>query len=244
MADWLRIAHRGASSHAPENTIAAFKRALEMGTDVIEMDVHLSRDGKATVIHDSYLDRTTDLSGPVSGLTLDEIKRADAGIKFSAEFKGERIPSLSEALEAIPRTTSAWVEIKILEATRTTLQIIDQMEREDHVSIISFGVDILRLVRGRNPKLTTTLIFGKPVVENDPVENAREMLRRAQSVGATRLSIELKLVTREAVDEIHNLGGTVFCWTANRPDDIQAAIEAGVDGITSNDLENLNRAYR
>ena len=244
MADWLRIAHRGASAHAPENTVAAFKRAVEMGTDVIEMDVHLSRDGKVTVIHDSYLDRTTDLSGAVSGLTLAEIKKADAGARFSEEFTGERVPSLAEALEAIPKSTRVWVEIKILEATRMVLQTIDEMEREDQISVISFGVDVLRMVRGRNPKLKTVLIFGKPVVKGNPVGNAREMVKRAKSVGSSCLSLEQKLVTKDVMSEIHALGAEAACWTANTPDEIKTAVKAGVDGITSNDLENLNKAYR
>src|SRR5216684_4181789 len=94
---WV-IAHRGASGHSPENTMAAFRRAVELGARFIETDLHLSRDGEIVAIHDPTLDRTTSGRGPVMAHSLDELRQLDAGSWFSPEFAGERIPTLDEIL--------------------------------------------------------------------------------------------------------------------------------------------------
>ncbi len=95
------VAHRGASRHAPENTLAAFRKAIELGADLIEFDVRQTRDGHLVVMHDDTVDRTTDGRGRVSQMTLEEIRKLDAGSWFGPQFKGERVPTLDEALETI-----------------------------------------------------------------------------------------------------------------------------------------------
>src|SRR5919197_4354903 len=94
----LVVGHRGAMGYAPENTLASFELAVEQGADVVELDVHLSRDGQVVVIHDEQLDRTTDGRGLVGDRTLDELKRLDAGSWFDPRFAGQRIPTLHEVL--------------------------------------------------------------------------------------------------------------------------------------------------
>src|SRR5579872_5321980 len=95
---WV-IAHRGASGHAPENTMTAFQRAVELGASFIETDLHVTRDGAFVAIHDDTVDRTTNGSGEVQDFTLDELRRADAGMWFDRDFMGERVPTLAEILE-------------------------------------------------------------------------------------------------------------------------------------------------
>jgi hypothetical protein len=115
----LVVAHRGASAHAPENTLDAFRQAVEMGADAIELDVHVTRDGELAVIHDETLERTTDLEGRVSDLTMKQIRRADAGYRFAAadgsfpfRAKGLKVPTLREVLGWLPAGTGLVVEIK------------------------------------------------------------------------------------------------------------------------------------
>ena len=152
MADWLRIAHRGASGHAPENTLAAFRKAVEMGVDGIEMDIHLSADDEVVVIHDSTLDRTTDAEGQVAGLSLAEIREADAG-------DGERVPTLGEALDAIPLDVLAFVEIKAAAATPHAVRIVQEMDRLDQVVVISFDSDALRTLRQLDSRIPMGLLL-------------------------------------------------------------------------------------
>src|SRR5580700_1416079 len=94
---WV-VAHRGASAHAPENTLAAFQRAVELGASVIETDLHVTRDGRFVAMHDDTLDRTTNGSGEVDRFTLDQLRQLDAGLWFDRDFRGERVPTLEEIL--------------------------------------------------------------------------------------------------------------------------------------------------
>ena len=109
----LNFAHRGASGHAPANTMAAFLLAAEMGADGIELDVHLSADVELVVIHDHAVDSTTDGQGPVSALSLAELQQLDAGSWFAPRFAGERIPTLRQVLEAVGQRLLINVEIKV-----------------------------------------------------------------------------------------------------------------------------------
>src|SRR5512139_1857475 len=106
------FAHRGASAHAPENTLAAFELALAQQADAIELDVKLSADGRVIVIHDSTVDRTTDGHGKVKDMSLADLKALDAGSFFSSEFAGEKIPTLDEVFEAVGRRTFINIELK------------------------------------------------------------------------------------------------------------------------------------
>src|SRR3712207_5048900 len=101
MIDTKIMAHRGAAAYAPENTIAAFTKAIEMKADAIELDIHLSKDDHIVVIHDEKVDRTTNGKGLVMEFTLEELKRLDAGSWFNKEFKNEKIPTLREVLELV-----------------------------------------------------------------------------------------------------------------------------------------------
>ncbi|MGC8875140.1 MAG: glycerophosphodiester phosphodiesterase [Chloroflexia bacterium] len=111
MAIWA-IAHRGASDKAPENTLVAFERALELGADALECDVHLSADGEVMVIHDETVDRTTDGHGTVSGMTLAELQQLDAGSWKDRRFAGQRIPTLAEVTELVRGRAQLFVELR------------------------------------------------------------------------------------------------------------------------------------
>src|SRR5271156_4282030 len=108
----LNIAHRGASGTFPENTLAAFRAAIDAGADMCELDVHLTRDGVVVVIHDEEVDRTTDGKGRVAEMTLAEIKRLDAGARYDRRFTGETIPTLEEVFDLVEGRCSLNIELK------------------------------------------------------------------------------------------------------------------------------------
>ena len=157
------IAHRGFSGAAPENTLAAFEKAIEVGADMFELDVLLSRDGRVVVIHDDTLDRTTDGEGKVAAFTLAELKKLDAGSWFSAEFAGERIPTLEEALRLAKGCILVNVEIKTEAVGRgvvaKALEVIDELDMKDNVVISSFDPTALAKARELHPGIRTASLF-------------------------------------------------------------------------------------
>jgi glycerophosphoryl diester phosphodiesterase len=236
VADWLRIAHRGASGHAPENTLAAFRKAVEMGVDGIEMDIHLSADDEVVVIHDSTLDRTTDAEGQVAGLSLAEIREADAG-------DGERVPTLGEALDAIPLDVLAFVEIKAAAATPHAVRIVQEMDRLDQVVVISFDSDALRTLRQLDSRIPMGLLLGRGAADNvDASTLGIDLLHRAQATGTSTVSVDWGLVSPEVVSDVRRRGGSVWTWTLNRTDHIRRVARMGVQAITSDYPDRLNEA--
>lgn len=121
------IAHRGASAYAPENTLAAFRVAMEMGADFFELDCILSADNEVIVIHDDTLDRTTDLRGVVSETHSDKIRKADAGSWFSPDFKGEPVPTLDQALEFAKDRIGVFIEVK--DADPDNHELLERLKR-------------------------------------------------------------------------------------------------------------------
>lgn len=236
MADWLRIAHRGASGHAPENTLAAFRKAIEIGVDGVEMDIRLSADGEVVVLHDASLERTTNAVGDVARMTFAEIREADAG-------SGERVPTLTEALEVIPTDVLAFVEIKALAVTEHAVRIVQEMDRLDQVVIISFNPAALRMLRKLDPRLPMGLLQGGSASKyTDASTVGIELLHRAQATGTSTVSVDWKLLNPQVVRDIRRRGGSLWTWTINDLDDIRRVADMGVQAITSDYPDRLNEA--
>ncbi len=208
----LRIGHRGASAEAPENTIASFRRAVDLGADAVELDLHRTREGRFIVIHDDTLDRTTGGHGPVDALTFDELRRLDAGSWKDPAFAGERLPTLEEVVDALPARVAV---------------LRDLLGR---VRVSSFDHRALARLRQLLPAVSTGALFvALPV---DPVAIAR-------ACGAQAIHPNFRYLTRDVVDEAHRAGLAVHAWTVNEPADIVAVRGLGVDGIMSDHPERL-----
>jgi glycerophosphoryl diester phosphodiesterase len=173
----LVVAHRGASALAPENTMEAYRLAVEAGTDALELDVHLTRDGQMALIHDDTLDRTTDGTGSVAGFTLAELRGLDAGARFTATdgslpFAGQglQIPTLPEVLEWLPEDVGLVVEIKARAAVRPVVEALRDhpLRRDRRVSLISFDETSINEVQERDRELPT----GYLLVPTQPIEPA------------------------------------------------------------------------
>ncbi len=234
---WV-VGHRGASGHAPENTVAAFRRAVELGAAFIETDLHLSRDAHLVCIHDSTLERTTNITGAVKDLTLADLKGLDAGSWHSPQFAGERIPTLEEVLTFARendivfflevKQESAWgIEHGLVAALR------DAQEAARAV-ILSFSPGVLRNVRRLDNTLMTGLLF-----DALPKGGHDAIIERAQEIGARQLAPRGDIVTPELIEHAHRIDLQVVCWTVNQPQDMRALIAAGVDGIMTDYPDRL-----
>ena len=230
----LAIAHRGASGYAPENTLAAFKRAVSQGVSFIETDLHLTRDAHFVAIHDEVVDRTTNGHGSIHEMTLQEVRRLDAGSWFASEFTGERVPTLDEILEFTKKNDVVfYLELKpsgfwggehaLIGALRDTGEIPRSV-------VISFDPSILAALRKLEPTLMTGLLYNGQIEE--PFEKATE-------IGARQLAVRGDLLTPNFVQQARKRDLQVVCWTVNSPAHMRMLATAGVDGIMSDYPDRL-----
>ena len=233
----LNFAHRGASAAAPGNTLAAFRLAAEMGADGVELDVQLSQDGEAVVIHDFSVDGTTDGQGAVRKMTLPQLKELDAGSWFGPAFAGERIPTLQEVFDVIGHRLLINVEIKRLPGRSSGLEaevvrLIEDNNLVHRVIASSFNPLSLRKVKRLNPNIPTGLLYAP----DQPL-----FLRRAW-LGPI-VPHEFRHPHHSMVDErfmawAGNQGYRVNTWTVDEPDEMRRLVRLGVHGIIT-DCPNL-----
>lgn len=231
----LIIAHRGSSAHAPENTLAAFQLAAEQGADAIELDVDLTRDGQAIIMHDATIDRTTDGQGAVHALTLEEIRRVDAGAWKGAMFKGERVPLLDEVFAAVGRRVLINVEVKDLSLRSNGVEakvaaLVQQHNLFERVIISSFNPFALRRIKHSEPRLTCGLL----VAPNLPVYLRQAWLAPLIPHLDARHPHHSQ-VNQSLVEKWHARGQRVNVWTVNEAATLRAMTQAGVDGIIGDD---------
>jgi glycerophosphoryl diester phosphodiesterase len=227
----LVIAHRGSSATAPENTLAAFQLAADQEADAIELDVDLTRDGHMIVMHDDTIDRTTDGHGRVADLTLEEIRRVDAGAWRSADFKDERVPLLEEVFEEMGRWLLINVEIKGMSLLGHGLEekvaaLIAKHDLIDRVLVSSFNPLALRRVKHVDSRLACGLL----VAPDSPIFLQQAWLASLIPHLDARHPHHSQ-VNKAAVEQWHAQGLVVNTWTANQAGVIHALRQAGVDGI-------------
>jgi glycerophosphoryl diester phosphodiesterase len=232
MNEFMTIAHRGASSYAPENTISAFQKALELGVGHVELDVHLSRDGQVVVIHDELLDRTTNGSGPVASHAWEQLQSLDAGAWFGPEFAGAGIPTLEQVLERFQEQFHFHIEIKgeTDNLAQRTIDLVRRYGLEDKVTITSFREEPLRETREYAPALLTGWLV--PEATEGVVSQAREL-------GLSSLCPRADTVTPELVERLHRRGFLVRAWGVADEELMRRMVDAGADGMTVNFPDKL-----
>ena len=235
----LAIAHRGASGYAPENTLAAFRRAVAQGVSFIETDLHLTRDAHFVAIHDETVDRTTNGKGAIHSMTLAEVRRLDAGSWFASEFMGERVPHLEEILEfARKNDVVFYLELKPSGFWGGEHALIGALRNSSEIPrsvIISFDAAILAALRKIEPTLMTGLLY-EGQMEN-PFEKAVE-------IGARQTAVRGDLVTPNFLQQARKRDLQVVCWTVNSPAHMRMLVSAGVDGIMSDYPDRLLEALK
>lgn len=230
----LIFAHRGASMHAPENTLSAFRLALEMGADGIELDITPSADGVPMVIHDPDLERTTNGKGNVRQLSAAEIQKYDAGVKFGDKYAGERVPTLREVFEAFGNRTRYNLDMKTFydadrPIVRTVLQLIEEYKLAPLILVSSFSLDTLRWFTEES----RTLKLGVLISQHTP-----HMLRedgRRWRIRYDALHPNHTLVDESVMRQARQQRKKVAVWTVNDPERKRELTQLGVDVIITDD---------
>jgi glycerophosphoryl diester phosphodiesterase len=231
-AAFMVIAHRGASSYAPENTLAAFDLALEMGVRHIELDVDLTSDGHIVVIHDHTVDRTTNGSGPVTSHALEALRGFDAGSWFGAQFAGERIPTFDGVLARYKGRIHIHTEIKghSPSLSQRTADLIRKHGMEGEVTITSFQDVRLEEMRAYAPEFPRGWLVR---------EVTDAIIAKAHGMGLTQLCPRASAVTPELIRRLHAEGFVVRAWDVKTEELMQQVVEAGADGMTVNFPDKL-----
>ena len=226
-------AHRGASRAAPENTLAAFRRAAELGADGIELDAQRCATGEVVVFHDESLGHTTGYAALLAETPFSKLRTLEAGSRFSEEFRGERVPLLAEVLAQTPPTLLVNVELKCDRAddrglTAAVAAVVREAHAEGRVLLSSFNPGCLWRARSLLPDVPRALLF-----EQDSSFVFRHALS-APVLGALALHPEDVLATPPAIRSWRARGYLVAPWTVDDPDRAQALREAGATGIITN----------
>ncbi|WP_406450883.1 glycerophosphodiester phosphodiesterase family protein [Streptomyces sp. NBC_01622] len=223
--NFLTIGHRGVMGLEPENTLRSFVAAEQAGLDVIELDLHLSRDGALVVMHDADVDRTTDGTGPIAERTLDELRTLDAG-------RGQRVPIFEEVLDAVRSPLQA--EIKDLAAARALAEVLHRRDLVGRVEVSSFHDEAITEIARLVPGVRTALIasrFGPDVVE------------RATEAGAETVCLNIRRLTLEVVEAARKADLRIIGWVVNTQDQLRLVRALELDGATT-DYPEIKRTGR
>ncbi|MFF4353039.1 glycerophosphodiester phosphodiesterase [Streptomyces sp. NPDC001530] len=223
--NFLTIGHRGVMGVEPENTLRSFIAAQHAGLDLIELDLHLSKDGALVVMHDTDVDRTTDGSGPIAEKTLEELRALDAG-------RGERVPVFEEVLDAV--TTPLQAEIKDLSAARALAEVMHRRDLVGRVEVSSFHDEAIAEIARLVPGVRTALIasrYGIDVVE------------RATEAGAETVCLNIRRLTLEVVEAARKADLRIIGWVVNTQDQLRLVRALELDGATT-DYPEIKRTGR
>lgn len=218
MRQTLKIGHRGAAGHAPENTLAAIQKGIALGVDFVEIDVRRTADGVLVVLHDATVNRTTDGKGRVDRLLLRDIAKLNAG-------NGEHIPTLEEVLKIAAGKAGLMLELKAEGVAQQTVESVREAGFKSPVIYASFLHNELTHVRAANPEASLMVLFGGLF---------RASVARAIQYGSSYVGLRHDKATRSLVDSFHRSDLLVFVYTANTPRDIQHVLSLDVDGVISN----------
>lgn len=229
-------AHRGSSARAPENTLAAFRAALEDGAEVVELDVHLTRDERLAVIHDATTRRVTGVDGVVADLTMDELRRLDAGRHKGVAWAGEGIPELGDVFALLKGRVLVNVEVKGgVEAVPIVARRVGEYDMAAEVIVSSFDHATVRAATDLHASSRRGLLSDAALP--DPVAAVR-------AVGASLLHLEHTLVAPEIVEALRGGGLGLVAWTVNAPEEMRRMAALGVATILSDDPRLLRETLR
>ena len=243
---WLRdyrplsVAHRGHSIAYPENTLEAYRKAIELGVEMVECDVNITRDGKLVMMHDPTLDRTTNGSGPVSAASWTEIQGLDAGAKFKPEFAGARVPSTEETLLLYKETGSlSCFEVKGAnadESNRIALGLVELFVKHamlDTAFMRSYHHEALQLARAKCPEL----LLAPERLPDDAPGDPPEALRQAKSFAAPVIQHQYTVLTADVMRVLHENQIAVWSWPTTDEASMLFSMEVGADALMGDDVE-------
>ncbi len=240
------VAHRGASTVAPENTMEAYRLAVEQGADAIELDVHLSTDGQLAVIHDDTLERTTDGRGPVAALSMDQIRAFDAGATFAGgdgsfphRGRGLRVPTLPEVIEWLPADVGLVIEIKARAAVDEVVRLLGEApDTRSRTSVISFDEQSIQRSRDLDVELPTGLLL----VPSDSFERGLVWVTEHGHAAVHPWDGDLGVDPTPLISQATAYGCRVGCYVVNDPGRMQQLAAAGLWGFVTDVPEVARRA--
>lgn len=225
------IGHRGASFDAPENTVSAMRLAWEQGADGAEFDVYLTKDGRIVACHDKDMKRTAGSPHVIAESTLEELRKLDVGSWKNSKFAGEKIPTLREMLDTIPKGYKVYIEVKcgpeIIPELMRELQATDLMPSQ--IPIICFNAEVIAAAKKARPDIPAFWLVGlKPEI------TAESLIARAKETHADGLDLSAKpQLDRTFAKKIRDAGLRLDVWTVNDVNVARNMIEFGVQGITT-----------
>ncbi len=217
----LVISHAACAGHAPENTLAGIRKAIELGSEAIEIDVQLSADGVPVLMHDLTVDRTTNGSGEVAELTAAELQALDAG--------GEPVPTLAEVLDLTKSKVLLVMEIKAAGIEEQVAQVVHKAKALGDVMTWSFYPKALKGMRAAEPRIPCALL-----VEAESIPKWPKVRERALKMGVQGVSVFFLGIDDAIVESCRRSGLALYCWTADQEKQMEALVTLGVDGICSN----------
>lgn len=223
-------AHRGASGHAPENTLSSFEKAMAMGADGIECDLRESRDGELVVFHDPTVKRLTGQNWRVVDLTLSELKRLDVGSWFAPAFAGQTVVTATEMIAKVPPPFLLNLEIKAA-SPQKVVDLIEKKEIADRVIVSSFDHILLKKVRSLHPTLPIGCL-----VDREPW---KKIVQEARRLDAVSINLPSKRATSDLIEKAHQEGFKLYVYTVNDPVQMTSLIDIGVDGLFTNYPDRL-----
>ncbi|MFD7372965.1 MULTISPECIES: glycerophosphodiester phosphodiesterase family protein [Streptomyces] len=223
--NFLTIGHRGVMGVEPENTLRSFIAAQHAGLDLIELDLHLSKDGALVVMHDADVDRTTDGSGPIAEMTLAELRALDAG-------HGERVPVFEEVLDVVRAPLQA--EIKDTAAARALAEVMHRRDLVGRVEVSSFHDEAIAEITRLVPGVRTALIASRYGVD---------VVDRAVEVGAATICLNIRRLTLEVVEHARKADLRIIGWVVNTQDHLRLVRALELDGATT-DYPQIKRTGR
>ena len=222
------VGHRGAAAYEPENTLRSFETAIRLGVNTIELDIHLTKDRRLVVMHDSTVDRTTNGKGEIKEMYLHELRRLDAG-------KGEKIPTLEEVIKLAKGRVALQIELKGRGTAIPAAELISKYNA-DNTYLISFISIMITNVKKNFPNILTGMLL-----QHTP----KDPLIVLKSTGADMLSINHSEIDEQTIEKVQREKKQICAWTANEPAEIRRLISLGVDAIVSDKpdlvIKNLHR---
>jgi glycerophosphoryl diester phosphodiesterase len=239
-----RVAHRGGSCLAPENTLAAFRNALTLPIDAVELDVQMSRDGQLIVFHDATVERLTDGTGNILDLDFVTLRELNAAAHFAGNWpESERIPTLSEVLALMKERARVYIEIKTSERdgiygrypriAEAVLRDLRRASMLNRVLIISFDWPMLLYIKSLEPRLQTGANVSKDLWDPDAEDAFTTLFQKMRQFGCSWVNMDSRLFTDEMPTKVHEQGLKFGLWTVNTLEDMRRFASARVDALTS-----------
>lgn len=231
------IAHRGASSLAPENTVSSVLLAWQLDADAVEIDVYLTRDNRIAVIHDKNTQRVSGVDLEVSESSLAKLQELDVGRWKDKKYTGEKIPSLEDIIKTIPKGKKLFIEIK---CNREILPFLDnvlsQSGKRSQITLICFNLDVLAEAKKQMPDIPAYWLVGteKNKTTNKQIPHNPVLLDKVRQNKIDGLNVNYAGINKPFAKAVRNSGQVLYAWTVDEPKTAQRMIQLGITGIMTN----------